>query len=136
MDDFFVEDNFGGQTNTLGAFWESIDVFDGSDHYNETHWSRMAIMVTDGDPTLAPSQAAFGPNPCEPEYDINGSYAERGIYLYAALVSPATTVFLDCFQPGRALIREVGNFSGLGAEIGRIVGQLACPLDTEEPTES
>ena len=136
VDDFFVEDTFGGQTNTLGAFWESLDVFDGSDHYNDSHWRRMAILITDGDPTIAPEKALAGPNPCEPDYHVNESYAERNIFLYASLVAPATRVFLNCFEASRSLITQVGNFTSLSANLDKIVGQLRCPLETEEPTES
>jgi len=134
VDDFFVESNFGtgtstgGQTNTLGAFFESLDVFDGSRHYDEDNWTRLAVLVTDGDPTIAPEDALFGPNPCQSQYDVNGSYADRGVFLYASLVAPATTVFLDCFSASTSTIRQVGNFTSLGDLVGRIVGQLLCPL--------
>ena len=121
------------------------------------------MLVTDGDPTLAPENAQFGPNPCQNGYDVNGSYADRGIFLYASLVAPATTVsslsqqctvslsltfpttqrltvcaqvFLGCFSASSSTIRQVGNFSSLGDLVGRIVGQLLCPIDTESPTHS
>ena len=128
VDDFFAnQNNFEGRANILGAFRESIDVFNGSNHYNSNTTQRIALLITQNNPTITPEDDLFGPNPCQPEYDLNSTYQDLDIFLYATLVNPAMSTFYTCFEPDATLI-EVANSSNLEAEMPNIVGQLQCPL--------
>lgn len=127
VDDFFANnDNFVGRANILGAFRNSIDVFNRSNHYNSNTTKRIAVLITANNPTITPEEDLYGPNPCQPEYNLNTIFQDLDIYLYAALVEPAISSTYACFQPDATLI-EVINSTDLQSHTKHIVGQLQCP---------
>ena len=129
MDVFFSNSsNFNGRANILGAFRESINVFDASNHYkNSSVTQRIAILITENNPTITPDDDLFGPDPCQPEYDLNTTYSDLNIYLYGALISPAISSYYTCFEPDTTLI-EVDDATDLETQMPNIVGQIPCPL--------
>ena len=127
IDDIFITDNFRGQTNTLGALDVTLDVFNSSQHYIDGDWQRLAILVTDGEPTVEPIWALYGVNPCQYEYNMNDRYYNMGVFLWAGLIgNNVRSGFLDCFNPSRSRIKEVNDYQCLNAEISGIVGQVEC----------
>eukprot|EP00484_Ammonia_sp_Unknown_P008448 CAMPEP_0197069122 /NCGR_PEP_ID=MMETSP1384-20130603/191030_1 /TAXON_ID=29189 /ORGANISM="Ammonia sp." /LENGTH=205 /DNA_ID=CAMNT_0042507083 /DNA_START=153 /DNA_END=766 /DNA_ORIENTATION=+ len=127
IDAFFGAEKFRGQTNTLGALQETVNVFRSSQHYEEGEWQRLAVLVTDGEPTIEPLWAYYGPNPCEAEYRIAEQYRELDAFLWAGLIGANIhPEFLDCFQASLSTIKSVNDYQSLGGEISGVVGHVEC----------
>ena len=126
MNEFFEHASFRGQTNTLEGLDKALDVFNSSQHFIEEDWQRLAVLITDGEPTLHPLWAHYGSNPCQPEYAVNNRFDEMRVFLWAGLIGNIRTTFLQCFKPSGSTIKCLNDYKSLGEEISGIVGEAEC----------
>ena len=94
-----IEERFRGQTNTLDALHTALDVFNTSTHYERDEWQRVAVLLTDGEPTIEPSWAWYGTDPCQTEYAVDVLFDAMDVYLWAGLIGGMRSDFLNCFAP-------------------------------------